>query len=1125
MKIFKTLKKLLRVLCIISMMLSTTFFNARYETVPLRAEHATRSGHLSADDMQEQEALELVEHRLAEPTPIATVFPDPALAELIAHSLKKPSIMSTITQAELNRMTVLTSLEPKERAIEDLTGLEFITKLEELTLSGHDIRALGPLATLKKLMRLSLVGNEISDLNPLSELKKLSKLQLDDNQIRDLSPLAALTKLGELSLNHNQISDLQPLAALNKLTTLHIDDNQIDNLSPLASLTKLHTVSMSANSIQDVSPLAPLKRIADLTLDNNQISDISPLATIKQLGDLSMNHNQISDLSPLASSKLLRVLSLGENQISDLGPLAALVGLTNLRLNNNQISDTTPLSALRALVQLNLHTNQISDITPLRVLGQLKVMNVARNHIMDITPFKKAAFVTIQSIDMSEQSNNPVPLVPASDEITIENPVKNFDGERVIPRQIEPAGTYEPPFVTWRLKPSHTSSTVSYDWHEQIPFGNGAIEYSGTYTVEIEPSLSYRVTFIVDETEYGVDTVQRDTLINAPTVPTKVGYQFVGWYTEEKGGRQWDFAADAMPAADITLYAHFERNVYVVTYENGIDDGSSFNVEFGQPLIEPNEPVKQGYVFLGWYTEPIDGQQWNFATDTMPANNLTLYAQYTKRAGKMIQELFPDTVLAGEIARILEKTGIDDFVTEEELATITAISYSGWQQPKISNIEGLQYVKNLAAIALFDNSIVDISVLAHLAQLTKLDMYANQISDISAISGLTKLTSLDLSANKITDVRPLADLSQLTKLYLGSNDIVDISSLANVSQLREIDLDANHIRDVSALASLTQLTHLYMNGNKISDIGPLAVLGELTILHLADNQISELTPLSMCTKLTNLNADFNYIRTVEALAHLPQLVRLSLSHNGVTDMRGLMQLMQLKYLNLSGNSVNDLSVLAKATLPQLTQLYLDDNYIIDVTPLKEMNVSQIERIYIRNQTNRTITTLPYSKVVTVENKIKNINGNLVVPSEIAASGHYESPFLTWDLPQLAQHTTLTYTWEDQAEFAAGTVFYSGTYTTEVAPTLYYGLTFIVDGHVHESVEIARDHLIGEPVAPEKSGYTFVGWYTAADGGRRWDFTHDTMPADDLTLHARYMVNDEGEISALVPDAVLAHKLA
>lgn len=51
--------------------------------------------------------------------------------------------------------------------------------------------------------------------------------------------------------------------------------------------------------------------------------------------------------------------------------------------------------------------------------------------------------------------------------------------------------------------------------------------------------------------------VPRGALLAAPEAPTREGYLFSGWYTDEARTRAWDFAADTVER-DLTLYAGWE---------------------------------------------------------------------------------------------------------------------------------------------------------------------------------------------------------------------------------------------------------------------------------------------------------------------------------------------------------------------------------------------------------------------------------------------------------------------------------------------------------------------------------------------------------------------------------------
>jgi uncharacterized repeat protein (TIGR02543 family)/LPXTG-motif cell wall-anchored protein len=115
--------------------------------------------------------------------------------------------------------------------------------------------------------------------------------------------------------------------------------------------------------------------------------------------------------------------------------------------------------------------------------------------------------------------------------------------------------------------------------------------------------------------------------ITKPADPIKSGFTFVGWYDAAVGGTEWNFEKNQMPAHDLTLYAHFSIGEYEVTFN---DEGkiNKETVTFDELLNEPTMPVKTGYTFDGWYDQATGGTKWNFATDKMPAENITLYARY-----------------------------------------------------------------------------------------------------------------------------------------------------------------------------------------------------------------------------------------------------------------------------------------------------------------------------------------------------------------------------------------------------------------------------------------------------------------------------------------------------------------
>ena len=63
--------------------------------------------------------------------------------------------------------------------------------------------------------------------------------------------------------------------------------------------------------------------------------------------------------------------------------------------------------------------------------------------------------------------------------------------------------------------------------------------------------------------------------ITAPAAPTRQGYTFAGWYTDNTFARAWSFAVDTMPDNGLTLYAKWTANPKPVATSSGASENNS----------------------------------------------------------------------------------------------------------------------------------------------------------------------------------------------------------------------------------------------------------------------------------------------------------------------------------------------------------------------------------------------------------------------------------------------------------------------------------------------------------------------------------------------------------------------
>ncbi|MDD2574953.1 MAG: InlB B-repeat-containing protein [Acholeplasmataceae bacterium] len=107
--------------------------------------------------------------------------------------------------------------------------------------------------------------------------------------------------------------------------------------------------------------------------------------------------------------------------------------------------------------------------------------------------------------------------------------------------------------------------------------------------------------------------------------PVKEGYSFIGWYSDIDLTNAYTIST--MPSKDITLYAKWAINSYTISFQsNGGSGVVDIKVPFGSMIIAPNNPVKENYLFMGWY-EDINLTN-EFVFTTMPSSDITLYAKW-----------------------------------------------------------------------------------------------------------------------------------------------------------------------------------------------------------------------------------------------------------------------------------------------------------------------------------------------------------------------------------------------------------------------------------------------------------------------------------------------------------------
>ena len=149
------------------------------------------------------------------------------------------------------------------------------------------------------------------------------------------------------------------------------------------------------------------------------------------------------------------------------------------------------------------------------------------------------------------------------------------------------------------------STEFSNNYFTDLTYTKEELEKDYLSNKEYNSDTAYTITFINE----GVETTQAACINYTFQLPvvTKEGYKFIGWSTVEDS-TDCITTLNQITNTDITLYAVFVLSAYDITYDlNGGEWGDSEGTKafIENQIVVLVDPVRDGYIFLGWYEGDI----------------------------------------------------------------------------------------------------------------------------------------------------------------------------------------------------------------------------------------------------------------------------------------------------------------------------------------------------------------------------------------------------------------------------------------------------------------------------------------------------------------------------------------
>ena len=241
--------------------------------------------------------------------------------------------------------------------VTDITGLEYFTSLETLSLKYNRVSDIKPIEGISTLKVLILGENPISSIN-LDKLGELTDLRLYGTNISDID-LTKTPKLESLYLQRTSVSkvDLTPLQSLDQALLNKCSSLTELKASNLPSITRIDAIECSLKSFE----ISDCPSLRELHLNSNKLTSIK-MTNLAMLMRLNVYDNQLTSID-VSNLPLLMWLFVYDNQLTSID-LSANVPLREFRASNNP------------LTEVNLSTNENLVSLELESMSKMKTLNI-----------------------------------------------------------------------------------------------------------------------------------------------------------------------------------------------------------------------------------------------------------------------------------------------------------------------------------------------------------------------------------------------------------------------------------------------------------------------------------------------------------------------------------------------------------------------------------------------------------------------------------------------------------------------------------------------------------------------------------------------------------------------------
>ncbi|CAL6089062.1 leucine-rich_repeat domain-containing protein [Hexamita inflata] len=862
--------------------------------------------------------------------------------------------------------------------------LSILNKLQQLYLASNMIHDFGALASNQNFsigwicpQNDAFRRNFMEYLGPSSTIEQATTLMTATIVERDQNPYhnpmlqkyAPLVINKMLIINNNQeLCDIKFTELMNidtlfvvecynlnleqastNLLKLVINMCSIQNISGLENMTSIIELSLRGNKISEIVVLSKISTLQKLDLAQNNIISTQGLENLTQLTDVDLSNNNITDISSLKSMKQLKSINLSKNKIQTAQDLDALINLEVINLSYNNINNIIFVKRMNKLVQLDVSFNQVDNIDVIKNLANIVDLRLDGNRIKLFNALESLSNIN-WSWYTSEQQTQESDQTRMIIKECLKHPVgTNFKfSDNTSLKQLGFIDIFKSQELTIINCPN-----ISFENCPHIPI-NLQINKCGLQTIE----GIFQMQQIV-QLDIGFNNVRSVSELEALTNLQVLNLQNNDIYR-------------------INALSSLKKLKYVNVTNNKIIFSQPLKQMLGKLIIDNNLVTDNMTLKNQNVPQLVDYQNFLGPNSTEDhVKELTRIIPFDQYYNQQMQQKHFRTV-SNQTLKIVDEQALTDFGFTS-LTNIQCLNIQNCRNVKLPACISYLQTDN---IVLFNYPEVILNKIP--IQITQLTMNNCNLTNVLGIQNLKQLLYLNLKNNRIISIQQLQQLTNLKQVHIDNNYIYDFEYLNNQDWIcqqnipTDIDIQA-YLTDINSSLTIdafkTHIIPLKIRSNQLfqqaqykyntnmlnkyqnevnykkleifsdTDVKNINFMDLLSVECLILNQCINLSFRSAPTQLLYLTLNDCDITQLDGLQQFQQLKKLELIQN--TQLQSIKQVYSL--LNLLSLTINDTNLTNLIGIKSLTNLkYIDlrNNCIVSIEPLKSLQ--HLKQVLIDN---------------------------------------------------------------------------------------------------------------------------------------------------------------------------------